>query len=77
MEGPGYDHAEPAVLYLFFPISLLKITWGFYTVWGVIPRRGGSGKAEGFGAWGRLPPVLIGKVRCKSHNPLTIYDDFL
>jgi hypothetical protein len=28
----------------------------FGGVAGVIPRRGGSGKAVGFEAWGRLPP---------------------
>jgi hypothetical protein len=35
-----------AVFYLFV----------FGGVAGGIPRRGGSGKAAGFGAWGRLPP---------------------
>jgi hypothetical protein len=31
----------------------------FGGVAGGIPRRGGSGKAEGFEAWGRLPPFLL------------------
>jgi hypothetical protein len=30
----------------------------FGGVAGGIPRRGGSGKAGGFGVWGRLPPSL-------------------
>jgi hypothetical protein len=34
-------------------------TYIFGGVAGGIPRRGGSGKAVGFEAWGRLPPLYI------------------
>jgi len=37
---------------LFYPYYLGCVT-------GACPIEGGSGKAEGFGAWGRLPPYLL------------------
>jgi hypothetical protein len=44
--------------------DLEKPQGGFYLfvfggVTGGIPRRGGSGKAGGFEAWGRLPPQYV------------------
>jgi hypothetical protein len=39
-------------------------------VWGHGPRRGGSGKAAGFEAWGRLPPVFLLVILKKNKNEL-------
>jgi hypothetical protein len=44
--------------------DLGKLRSSFYFLFfggvaGVIPRRGGSGKAAGFEAWGRLPPTFL------------------
>jgi hypothetical protein len=47
--------------------DLEKLRSNFYLlvfggVAGAIPRRGGSGKAVGFEAWGRLPPFKFTRV---------------